>query len=200
MALYEYTSTNSELVSGLGLTRHIEGGYFKETHRCEDLVASPLADGHPRPISTTIYYLLTADEPRGYFHRNKSHTMHVLHQGRSRYCLISPRPSNPAPGSWKPAVTYSVMGADSLKGEDRQLFVAGDVWKMSGIPEEDLAASGVDKEKVGCLITEVVTPGFVWEDHEWMTMGDLQDIFEEVPGGDAEVAKFARFIRPTDPE
>ena len=72
------------------------------------------ADGEPRPLATTIYYLLTHDDPIGVFHMNKSavsvvlsnivmclrishvaddphlQTMHVLHQGRAEYTLIYP--------------------------------------------------------------------------------------------------------------
>lgn len=122
-------------------------------------------------------------------------TMHVLHQGRSRYCLIEPRPTSSK--AWTPTVTYEVMGEDTSKGESRQLFVGGGVWKMSGIPDEDLAEP-LNREKVGCLITEVVTPGFVWQDHEWMTMEDLKDLFKDAPDAEQQVAKFAQSIRPVD--
>lgn len=89
------------------------------------------------------------------------------------------------------------MGEDTAKGESRQLFVGGGVWKMSGIPDEDLAEP-LNKDKVGCLITEVVTPGFVWQDHEWMTMEDLKDLFKDATDAEEQVAKFAKFIRPDD--
>ncbi|KAG8952822.1 hypothetical protein FRC04_003747 [Tulasnella sp. 424] len=190
--LYDYTTPNSQLVKDLKLEKHIEGGYFAETQRDEEVVSSPLAGGAPRPISTTIYYLLTTEEPRGYFHRNKSHTMHVLHQGRSRYTLIAPNHSG------GPSVSYTTMGADVSVGERRQLFVGSNVWKMSRIPEEDLAfatKNGVE-ESVGCLITEVVSPGFVWEDHEWMTMKDLEELFEGVEGGREKMKEFVNYIRP----
>lgn len=190
--LYDYTTPNSQLVKDLKLEKHIEGGYFAETQRDEEVVSSPLAGGAPRPISTTIYYLLTAEEPRGYFHRNKSHTMHVLHQGRSRYTLIAPNHSG------APSVSYTTMGADASAGERRQLFVGSNVWKMSRIPEDDVAfarKNGVE-ESVGCLITEVVSPGFVWEDHEWMTMKDLEELFEGVEGGREKMKEFVKHIRP----
>jgi len=46
------------------------------------------------------------------------------------------------------------MGEDIEKGEVRQLIVEGGWWKASELPEEDLA--GGDREKTGCLISEVV--------------------------------------------
>ena len=59
------------------------------------------------------------------------------------------------------------MGSNTSAGEVRQLLVH-DAWKMSEIPPEDLEAvkkGEVSADEVGCLITEVVVPGFVWEDH-----------------------------------
>ena len=41
---------------------------------------------------------------------------------------------------------------------------------MPNIPTGDLERSKIDGERVGCLISEVVTPGFDWHDHEYMTV------------------------------
>lgn len=123
--------------------------------------------------------------------------MHLLHQGRSKYTLIYP----PTESGVTPKIATKTMGADIFNGETRQLFVEGGVWKMSGIPDEDLSFAGDDqtkKEKVGCLISEVVAPGFVWQDHEWMTMKDLENLFKNTPGGEATLAKFSKHIRPAD--
>lgn len=49
----------------------------------------------------------------------------------------------------------SIMGLDSSKESG--------VWK-SRLLEPDLK---------GLLITEVVIPGFEWQDHQWMSMKDL---------------------------
>ena len=46
------------------------------------------------------------------------------------------------------------MGENVEKGEVRQLIVEGGWWKASELPEEDL--EGDDKERIGCLISEVV--------------------------------------------
>jgi predicted cupin superfamily sugar epimerase len=59
------------------------------------------------------------------------------------------------------------MGPDVLNGEVTQLYVPGGWWKASEIPEEDmllLDAPNADdqlRERIGCLISEVVVPG--WE-------------------------------------
>lgn len=125
----------------------------------------------PRSLATSIYYLLTYDDPDGVFHMNKSvvsgfhkkklykpynqQTYHVLHQGRAEYTLITP--------TFPPTIEIKVMGTNP--GEQRQLLVGTGVWKRSRILPEDraLAKTTADQDKVGCLITEVVVPGFHWE-------------------------------------
>ena len=116
--------------------------------------------------------------------------MHTLHQGRAKYTLIDPIDHV--------KIKYTVMGADSGRGETRQLFVAGDVWKASEIPEGDLQyANGKNgEENVGCLISEVVFPGFVWQDHEWMTMEQLKDLFKGAPDAAEQITLYAKRIRP----
>ena len=73
-----------------------------------------------------------------------------------------------------------VMGPDTSRGEVRQLYVESGVWKMSRLLEEDVreVREGLaSSESVGCLITEVVVPGFEWEDHRWMRKADLEELF-----------------------
>lgn len=95
---------------------------------------------------TTIKLCILLDTPQTY---------HVLHQGRAEYTLITP--------TFPPTIEVKVMGTGP--GETRQLLVGTGVWKRSRILPEDraLAKTTADQDKVGCLITEVVVPGFHWE-------------------------------------
>ncbi|RPD65372.1 hypothetical protein L226DRAFT_543331 [Lentinus tigrinus ALCF2SS1-7] len=174
-----YAIPNSELVKTLKLNKHPEGGYFAETDRQVDQVPSPFAGQALRPLATSIYYLLTPDEPNGVIHMNKSATMHVLHQGRAEYTLVTP-------GS-PPKVERKVMGPNIHAGEVLQLLVPTGVWKMSRLLEEDLASTSTESsnDHWGCLITEVVFPGFAWEDHAFLTKEGL----EELLGADSSQAK-----------
>lgn len=58
-----------------------------------------------------------------------------------------------------------------LNDEVTQLFIPGGWWKASEIPEEDrllLDAPGADeelRERIGCIISEVVVPGWQPEQH-----------------------------------
>ncbi|KAI0795043.1 RmlC-like cupin domain-containing protein [Abortiporus biennis] len=179
-----YPIPNSELIKVLKMQKHPEGGYFVETDRQSEQVPSPFADGALRSLATSIYYLLTPDAGVGVFHMNKSATMHVLHQGRAEYTLITP--GNP------PTVEIKIMGPNIHAGETLQLLVGTGVWKKSRLIPEDLKAAHRAKEDyTGCLITEVVFPGFHWEDHDFLNQTKLKELFH----GDKEFEKYLEFVK-----
>lgn len=86
------------------------------------------------------------------------------------------------------------MGTNSKAGELRQLFVGTGVWKMSRIPPEDLQAARTQDE-AGCLITKVVTPGFYWGDHQFLTHEGLLELFRGVEGGEEKIKELAPFAK-----
>ncbi|KAF7350524.1 Cupin-5 domain-containing protein [Mycena venus] len=173
--------TLSPLVKRLGLLEHPEGGYFLETDRRIEETPSPFAGGIPRPLATSIYYLLAYDRPSGVIHMNKSVTYHVLHQGRVEYTLITP--------GTPPIIEKKVMGTGS--NELRQLIVGTSVWKMSRILPEDLmqAKTDEDRRNLGCLITEVVVLGFHWEDHTYLTKKELVSLLKGMPDRESLIAE-----------
>lgn len=63
----------------------------------------------------------------------------------------------------------------------------GGWWKASEIPAEDLSSAeegGDDvRERTGCLISEVVVPGFDFQDHAFLDRAGL----EELVGGDEKL-------------
>uniref|UniRef100_A0A0K3CEM1 BY PROTMAP: gi/472582553/gb/EMS20231.1/ DUF985 and Cupin, RmlC-type domain protein [Rhodosporidium toruloides NP11] gi/647399127/emb/CDR43612.1/ RHTO0S08e03488g1_1 [Rhodosporidium toruloides] n=1 Tax=Rhodotorula toruloides TaxID=5286 RepID=A0A0K3CEM1_RHOTO len=178
MPSYPYSEGNASLISSLKLQPHPEGGFFAETVRTEQKIASEFADGKERNLATQIYYLLTPDSPKGKMHTDVSiaQTFHTLHAGRALYTLVKPLPPN-SPSGAEPEIKHVVMGSDSSKGEVRQLFVEGGWWKASELPEEDLKAGEGDKEHTGCLISEVVVPGFDFEDHKFLSKQELLSLF-----------------------
>ncbi|TBU58269.1 RmlC-like cupin domain-containing protein [Dichomitus squalens] len=201
-----YAIPNSELIDQLRLIRHPEGGFFAETDRQTKEIPSPFADGALRTLATTIYYLLTPDEANGVFHMNKSATMHVLHQGRAEYTLITP--GTPPKIERKVGlllnllVTVSanykapqVIGPNIHSGEVLQLLVPSGVWKMSRLLSADLIAATSQedgKERYGCLITEVVFPGFAWEDHAFLKRAEFDKLFEN--SDSAEVKELIKYL------
>lgn len=60
--------------------------------------------------------------------------------------------------------------------------------QASEIPAEDLASG--DGQNTGCLISEVVTPGFDFDDHKFLSQAALVELF----GGD-ENAKGVEELR-----
>ncbi|KAJ7149033.1 RmlC-like cupin domain-containing protein [Mycena crocata] len=189
--------TLNPLVKQLGLLKHPEGGYFLETDRQPDEVPSPFVGksfkgknpscGGLRSLATSIYYLLDYDSPSGVIHLNKSVTYHVLHQGRAEYTLITP--GNP------PTIEKKIIGAG--EGETRQLLVGTGVWKMSKLLSEDVTKAKTEEEKksLGCLITEVVVPGFHWEDHKFLTKDALLDLVKDLPDKESLVADLSAHLK-----
>ncbi|KAJ6567749.1 RmlC-like cupin domain-containing protein [Mycena vulgaris] len=185
MAISYLQDSAQTLVAQLGLERHPEGGYYVETDRQKEAVGTPFVEGEPpRALATSIYYLLSRDSPHGYFHMNKSVTYHVHHQGRAEYTLITPRPGR------APKVERRVMGADVENGETRLLIVGTGVWKMSRLLEADVRDKKTG-DKAGCLITEVVVPGFHWEDHAFLTREGLKNLM----GDGDEAEKFEMYVK-----
>lgn len=92
------------------------------------------------------------------------------------------------------------MGPNEAAGETRMLLVGTGVWKMSELLQEDLDAvesapesERVEaREKVNCLITEVVVPGFHWDDHKYLTREGLQNLFE---GDEEKIRTYERDLK-----
>lgn len=86
------------------------------------------------------------------------------------------------------------MGDNAAAGETRMLLVGTGVWKKSRILPDDLQAAQTDeqKDRIGCLITEVVVPGFHWEDHKYLTMDEFDALFE---GASESVMKEKEVLR-----
>jgi hypothetical protein len=62
------------------------------------------------------------------------------------------------------------MGSNLAAGELLQLYVPGGWWKASKIPAEDLKGlEGEHKDRVGCLISEIVCPGWTIDQHKFLT-------------------------------
>ncbi|KAK4683743.1 uncharacterized protein P7C73_g6485, partial [Tremellales sp. Uapishka_1] len=216
---YAYSVPNSQLITSLHLEKHFEGGYFAQTVSLEsapsslspdsallptskaldgraqhavgsgaDLLPSPPpAEGDKKVDATCIYYLLTPDSYRGRMHMNLHATFHIHHAGRALYTLIQPHADATSP----PTIKRIVMGDDAARGEVRQLFVPGGWWKASEIPEEDLLLASTDKDNSGCLISEVVVPGWNPDQHQFIDEDKMKAMWK----GDEGWKEYARYIK-----
>lgn len=91
-------------------------------------------------------------------------------------------------------LTMQIMGTGVANGELLQLLVPSGVWKMSRLLPSDLAAASATPEArdhVGCLITEVVFPGFAWEDHCFLTQSELETLW----GGSEEAKQWVPYVK-----
>jgi len=147
--------TKNDVIDILALTPHpTEGGYFRRTY--ESAHSTKIAD-ESRKIASSIYYMLTDDSQHGYLHRNKSDIIHCHHCGSPiRYTIIS------ANGT----VQHHVLGSDLSRGETPQLIVQGGDWKISELTTGEYG-----------LISEVVAPGFEYQDNEIATLNQIATLF-----------------------
>lgn len=126
-----------QIVEKLGMERHPEGGWFKETFRDPDT-----RDG--RAVSTAIYYLLEKGD-RSHWHRVDAAEVWHFYAGTPLELSLS--------ADGKSAET-SILGPDVIDGQLPQIVVPKGHWQ-SAEPVGDWTL-------VGCT----VAPGFVFEGFE----------------------------------
>ena len=138
----------SRLVEQLELIEHDEGGWFRQGYKSALTVQTPAGE---RALMDTIYYLLTRESALGCLHRNRSDITHFLHVGGPvTYLTVSPEGE----------LSQVVMGFDLDAGEVLKMTVPGGHWKTSFL------APGIAE----CLVSEVVSPAFAYDDRELATL------------------------------
>jgi predicted cupin superfamily sugar epimerase len=105
--------TSGEMIAALGLIRHPEGGFYRETFRAPDA---------PRGASTSILFLLPAGE-RSRWHRVDADEHWLFHDGDALELLIA----DPASG----ARERIVLGRDVARGERPQAVVPRGWWQAA---------------------------------------------------------------------
>lgn len=144
-----------DIISKLGLIRHEEGGWFKETFRSTEEIDCPDREGGKRSLLTTIHYMLDLEKPHGLLHRNKSPIIHFYEGGGLlRYITVSPDGE----------LNETLLGDN----HERQLTVAGGYWKASELLSGDYG-----------LVGEAVSPGFDYRDWEIANEREILKLFPE---------------------
>lgn len=134
----------------LQLEAHPEGGWFRRIYTSPVGIPTPAGI---RASATSIHYLLTAQQPRGHLHRNRSDILHFLIDGGPVEYLLA------APGNELRRIRLA-RGV----GNDHFLLVPGGCWKASQLVD----GAGYT------LVAEVVTPGFDYADHQFATAADIE--------------------------
>jgi purine nucleoside permease/predicted cupin superfamily sugar epimerase len=152
--------TATQLAKALNLEPHVEGGYFRQTFKADHRPNITTKQGD-RVTMTSIYYLLSADSPVGYFHMNQSDIMHYFHKGDAiTYYMLKPDGS----------MQITILGPDPSKGHQMQMMVKGGTWKASKISTDAKYGYG--------LIGEAVAPGFDYAD---MQLGKTATLLKQFP-------------------
>lgn len=137
------------LVDYYQMSRHPEGGYYKEVYRSsETLSTQSLPDryGGTRSLGTSIYFLLPGEE-RSVFHRIKSDEIWHYYSGDSLY-LITINPQGELNEIW--------LGPQTDKGQVFQWVIPQGWWMGS------ICSNPQGYTLVGCT----VSPGFDFDDFE----------------------------------
>jgi len=161
-----------EWINYLGLIKHPEGGWFRETYRSKEHIIKkhlPSRFTGDRSFSTSIYFLLKSDEFSA-FHRIKQDEIWHFHDGASLTIYIIDENAE---------YFKLYLGKNLVKNEQPQQIVkAGWLFaaKVKGIDSFTL---------VGCT----VAPGFNFDDFEIPERRELLDLF---PQHQSVIMKFTK--------
>jgi predicted cupin superfamily sugar epimerase len=148
-------------IEGLGLEKHPEGGFYKETYRSGEILQSaglPARFSGPRVFSTSIYFLLVGSEV-SHLHRIKSDEIWHFHEGRTLIIhVIEPDGKH----------REIELGRDIERGEVLQGVVPAGCWFGGRMKDPDSY----------CLAGCTVSPGFDFEDFE---LADRDGSIHEYP-------------------
>ncbi len=156
----------------LSLEPHPEGGFFRETFRSRQLVATPTG---PRPASTAILFLVTAASPSR-FHRLRSDEIWLYHAGAALELVVL------LPDGASQRILLS--GADALLQNEEaspQATVPGGAWQAARVTD----GGDWEDHEIWTLVSCVVTPGFDYADFE---LGEREELLAGYPL-DAELVR-----------
>lgn len=138
-----------ELIRSLDLKPHPEGGYYRETYRCDESIPHhclPARFRGYRPYSTAIFYLLPTGAVSR-LHRIASDEVWHFYLG-GPFTVVELKPDGSS--------DHVVLGPDIFGGQRLQHVVKAGTW-FGAYPN-----AGTDYSLVGCT----VAPGFDFADFE----------------------------------
>lgn len=151
------------IVDKFQMERHPEGGYYKETYRATETVATSVGE---RSYSTAIYFLLPAGS-RSRFHKMKSDEIWHFYLGGPVTLVQIDK---------KGILELHTLGSNLKRGEKLQHIVPGDCW-FGGSPND-----GSEYALVGCT----VSPGFDFADFE---LAEREDLLKKYPRYKKEIQR-----------
>jgi predicted cupin superfamily sugar epimerase len=149
-------------INKLGLSPHIEGGYFKETYRSAENIsrrALPERFGGDRSISTAIYFLLRSNDFSAFHLIKQDELWHFYTGGTLMLHIID----------WKGNYSQIKLGKNFDDGEVFQAKVPYGSWFGANLESHNSFAL------VGCT----VAPGFDFADLEFAERDVLVHLFPQ---------------------
>lgn len=148
-------------IEKLGMEKHPEGGYYKETYRSDELIDSdslPSRYKTSRNYSTAIYFLIANNDFSG-FHRLQSDEIWHFYDG----CGLTLHTINPN-GDY----SSSKLGRNWDDGETFQIVIKAGNWFAATLNQSE------SHTLMGCT----VAPGFDFEDFE---LGKKEELLKLYP-------------------
>lgn len=158
-------------IKALSLIEHPEGGYFKETYRADEELATenlPERYTSSRCFGTSIYFLLTTSSVSNFHRLNSDEIWHFHCGGAARIHFISPE------GEYY----CRSIGSFLEEGQQLQVVIPRHSWFAAEVISDDFIL-------VGCT----VAPGFDFADFELAEKGQL---LKEFPDLAELIDKFTR--------
>ena len=150
------------LIKRYGLGSHPEGGWYKQTYKCnEQITADSLPErfGANRAFSTAIYFLL-GKENFSAFHRIKSDECWHFYAGDPLLIYIIEQTGE---------LRIISLGSDHEKGESFQYVVPANCW---------FASRPAPKSEY-CFVGCTVSPGFEFDDFELADITELSVMYPQ---------------------
>ena len=144
---------SSHWINELGLSKHPEGGYFREIYR------SP-RNRNNRALVTSIYYLLDGNDFSSFHKIDADEIWHFYYGSTLTLFIINERNSR---------LTRKVLGNNYKKKENFEIVIESHNWLAAQVNNK------LSYSLVGCT----VAPGFEFEDFELGQRDKLLSLFPE---------------------
>jgi uncharacterized protein len=148
-------------IDNLGLQKHPEGGYFKETYRSDEIIeksALPSRYSGNRAVSTAIYFMVTTDCPSK-FHKVNSDEFWFFHDGgRLKIFILHPDGKH----------EICLFGRNLDNSEHPQIMIPKNTWFAACTHECDYV-----------VLSCTVAPGFDFDDFQLAERKVLLDSYPQ---------------------
>jgi hypothetical protein len=158
--------TAETIIEKLNLTRHPEGGFYRETYRGEKSIT--LDNGKVRNTGTAVYYLLK-DTDKTHFHKVSSDELWLFHQGEPLEIFMITNDGK---------LETKILGNRLALNEEPQLIITSNVW----------FAARLKNEKGFALVSCIVSPGFDFDDY---VLGNKNELIKAFPNIKSEIEKLS---------